>query len=249
MFPLVYFRFISNQNIFYGRYLLPLLPFLSLLGRRRGRRLVVDVHAPRGTPPARCGTSSTVALTLIAIAPPAYTSISYDANAAKVWTHGAGLRLDHRRELPPGTTITLEGSLAIKLPVDLQDELREAAAPATRSSDYAGSGIQYLVASSQCYGPYFGRTPADAIRRNTPTTSSIFAQTRGSRAVHAVATSIRARSCVILKVPDVAVKAALGAGGLGRSRSWRSPRSISRGREIARRSLLQRAARRDAVDR
>ena len=31
IFPIVYFRFISNQNIIYGRYLLPLLPFLSIL--------------------------------------------------------------------------------------------------------------------------------------------------------------------------------------------------------------------------
>ena len=31
VFPLVYFRFISNQNIIYGRYLLPLVPFLSIL--------------------------------------------------------------------------------------------------------------------------------------------------------------------------------------------------------------------------
>ncbi|HEX9367270.1 MAG TPA: glycosyltransferase family 39 protein, partial [Vicinamibacterales bacterium] len=31
VFPLVYFRFVSNQNIAYFRYLLPLIPFLSLL--------------------------------------------------------------------------------------------------------------------------------------------------------------------------------------------------------------------------
>ena len=36
MFPLVYFRFISNQNIIYGRYLLPLVPFLSHPGRGGG---------------------------------------------------------------------------------------------------------------------------------------------------------------------------------------------------------------------
>ena len=32
LFPVLYLRFISNQNIVFARYLLPLLPFLSLLG-------------------------------------------------------------------------------------------------------------------------------------------------------------------------------------------------------------------------
>ena len=57
MFPLVYFRFISNQNIFYGRYLLPLLPFLSLLAAAAvvvARRLDA-AHAASGAPLRNAG--------------------------------------------------------------------------------------------------------------------------------------------------------------------------------------------------
>ena len=113
VFPLVYFRFISNQNIIYGRYLLPLIPFLSILG---GAAIVWCVGWMRQTGlPRPVRNLVTVALTLIAIAPPAYIAIRYDANAAKEWTTEQAYHWI-RRELPAGTHIRLEGSLAIKLP-------------------------------------------------------------------------------------------------------------------------------------
>jgi len=113
VFPLVYFRFISNQNIYYGRYLLPLVPFLSILAAAAVVWFIGwmrQIALPR---PVR--NLATVALTLAAIAPPAYSAIAYDANAAKVWTTQQAYEWI-RRELPPGTSIRLEGSLAIKLP-------------------------------------------------------------------------------------------------------------------------------------
>jgi 4-amino-4-deoxy-L-arabinose transferase-like glycosyltransferase len=151
VFPLVYFCFLSNQNIVYGRYLLPLVPFLLLLAAAAVVWIVGwlrQIHIPR-----QVRNVATVALTLAAIAPPAYTAIRYDANAAKVWT--TELAYDWiRRELPAGTTIRLEGSLAIKLPASYRTsyvkQLRQ-----DRVEFYAGTGIQYLVASSQCYGEYF----------------------------------------------------------------------------------------------
>jgi hypothetical protein len=124
-----------------------------------------------GIPP-RVRHAITIGLTVIAIAPPAYTSINYDANAAKTWTQG--LAYDWiRRELPPGTTIRLEGSVALRLPATYKatytKQLRLDETP-----DYAGRGIQYLVASSQSYGMYVGNAAypeeAEAYRQ-------IFAQT------------------------------------------------------------------------
>ena len=112
-------------------------------------------------------------LTLVSIVPPAYTSIQYDADAAKTWTQGLAYEWI-RRELPPGTVIRLEGSTSPKLPsIYTLSYVRQLRLAAPR--DYAGSGIQYLVASSMCYGPYFGepqkyRTEYDDYLR-------IFAQT------------------------------------------------------------------------
>jgi hypothetical protein len=97
-------------------------------------------------------------LTVVAIAPPAYTSINYDADAAKTWTQGLAYAWI-RRELPPGTSIRTEGSLALKLPAMYKatnaKELRM-----DGTADYAGRGIQYLVASSQCYGRFYANPQA-----------------------------------------------------------------------------------------
>jgi 4-amino-4-deoxy-L-arabinose transferase-like glycosyltransferase len=151
-FPLVYLKFLSGQNIFFGRYLLPLIPFLSLLAAALIVWLVTRLHK---MPLARrVRNLATIALTLVAIAPPAYTAIGYNANAAKTWTNELAYHWIVG-QLPRGTTIRLEGSLAIKLPRDYQasyvKQLR-----LDGGKPYAGSGIQYLVASSQCYGPYLG---------------------------------------------------------------------------------------------
>jgi 4-amino-4-deoxy-L-arabinose transferase-like glycosyltransferase len=150
VFPLVYFKFLSGQNIIYGRYLLPLIPFLSLLAAAFVVWLVVRMHEMDGS--RRIRNLATIGLAVVAIAPPGYTAIRYDADAAKTWTHG--LAYDWiRREVPPGTSIELEGSLAIKLPLAYKityvKQLRLDGVQV-----YAGTGIQYLVASSQCYGPY-----------------------------------------------------------------------------------------------
>lgn len=171
VFPLVYFRFISNQNIFYGRYLLPLLPFLSIVAAAAVVWMVGWMRQIRLPRPARH--IVTAALTLAAIVPPAYTAIRYDANAAKVWTTEQAYDWI-RRELPAGTSIRLEGSLAIKLPASYHasyvKQLR-----LDGVEFYAGTGIQYLVASSQCYGLFFANP--QQFRSEYADYQQIFAQT------------------------------------------------------------------------
>ena len=150
VFPLLYFRFISKQNIVYGRYLLPLVPFLSLLaaagvvwivGRLRGLGL------PRGP-----RNLAIVVLALAAIAPPAYNAIQFDANEAKVWTTEQAYNWI-LREVPKGSSVTME-SRQILLPPEYHPaylaQLRLHA-----FEYYDAQGIDYLVASSQSYGNYF----------------------------------------------------------------------------------------------
>jgi 4-amino-4-deoxy-L-arabinose transferase-like glycosyltransferase len=150
IFPLLYFRFIAHQNLVFARYLLPIVPFLSILAAAAVVSFVGWMR--HAGVPVRVRHGVTIALTVIAIAPPAYRAISYDADQAKTWTQA--LAYDWiRRELPPGTSIRLEGSVAPKLPagykVTYAKQLRM-----DGTADYAGRGIQYLVASSQVYGQY-----------------------------------------------------------------------------------------------
>ena len=150
IFPIVYFRFISNQSIFYGRYLLPLLPFLSILGAAAVVK-IVDLVRAAGTPPIVRNAVS-IALALITIALPGYTSITFNANAAKEWTTEQAYNWIIK-ELPPGTVITFE-SRQVLLPATYKATYL----PHLRMhpmEHYVTSGVQYLVASSAIHGPYF----------------------------------------------------------------------------------------------
>ncbi|HET7698164.1 MAG TPA: phospholipid carrier-dependent glycosyltransferase [Vicinamibacterales bacterium] len=149
LFPVVYFRFISNQNLVFARYLLPLLPLLALLG---ASAVVAVVRALRHTGLSRRGrVAAIVALTAFAVVPQAYTSIVFDANAARVWTTAQAYRW-LIANVPKGARITIE-SRQILLP----DAYRTSYLGQLRQrpfESFAADGVEYLVASSQCYGPY-----------------------------------------------------------------------------------------------
>ena len=149
LFPLIYFRFISNHNLVFGRYLLPLVPLLSLLG---AAAVVAAVSALRYTGLTRRGRNAAIlALTLIAVGPPAYTSIAFDANAARVWTTEQAYNW-LITNVPKGSRVTME-SRQILLP----DTYRTTYLAQLRHRTlerFVAEGVEYLVASSQCYGAY-----------------------------------------------------------------------------------------------
>ena len=149
LFPVVYFRFISNQNLVYGRYLLPLLPLLSLLG---ATAVVAAVSGLRHTGLSRRGRNLVVvALTVLAVGPPAYTSIAFDANAARTWTTEQAYNWI-LANVPKGSRVTME-SRQILLP-DAYRTKYLAQLRLKPFDSFAAEGVEYLVASSQCYGPY-----------------------------------------------------------------------------------------------
>ena len=105
VFPTLYMAFVSRQSLLYGRYLLPMVPFLSLLAAAAvvsGVSLLRRYEIPR-----QARSALIVALVLLAVAPPAYTSISYDVDAAKVWTTSQACDWIVR-EVPKGAKITVE---------------------------------------------------------------------------------------------------------------------------------------------
>jgi 4-amino-4-deoxy-L-arabinose transferase-like glycosyltransferase len=150
-FPLLYFWFVSRQHIVFARYLLPIVPFLSLMAAAAvvsGVSLLRRYEIPR-----QVRSALIVALVLLAIAPPSYTSVGYDMDASKTWTTKQAYDWI-TQQVPRGSSITIE-SQELLLPaasykVDHVKQLR-----ATPLDGYAAAGTQYLVASSECYGPYF----------------------------------------------------------------------------------------------
>ena len=149
LFPVIYFRFISNQNIVYGRYLLPLLPMLSLLG---ATAVVTAMKGLRHTGLNRRGRAVViVGLTILAIASPAYTSISFDVNAARTWTTEQAYNWV-LANVPKGSRVTME-SRQVLLP-DTYRTTYLAQLRVRTFDSFVADGVDYLVASSQCYGPY-----------------------------------------------------------------------------------------------
>jgi len=150
VFSAVYFYFVAHQNIFYGRYLLPMVPTLSLLGA--AAIIGIADMARRTSMPGPARRSIIVALTLLAIVPPAYSSIRFDANESLVWTTEEAYWWIVRT-LPPGTHIAIEGSVSFHLPPTYVT-VRPIQLRRNDVTFYKRNGIQYLIASSQVYGQY-----------------------------------------------------------------------------------------------
>jgi 4-amino-4-deoxy-L-arabinose transferase-like glycosyltransferase len=149
-FPVIYFVFVVRQSLFYARYLMPLIPFLSLLG---AAAIVWIADVTRRLSLPRLAQQAVIAiLTVAAIVPSTYASIQFNTNEGRVWTTEQ-LYQWIRQTLPKGTAIRFEGSVTIHLPPDYRASYMKQ----LRTEDleaFRRDGIQYLVASSQMFGPY-----------------------------------------------------------------------------------------------
>ena len=156
IFPLAYFFFVARQNLFFARYMLPMVPFLSLLGASGVVWIADAVHRTIAVRPARQAVIAV--LTLITIVPPAYTSQQFDAQESRVWTTEQAYNWILRR-LPKGTPIRFEGSVTIRLPSDYKASYVKQLGMQDIEA-YRQAEIQYLVASSQVFGRFFDNPAA-----------------------------------------------------------------------------------------
>jgi 4-amino-4-deoxy-L-arabinose transferase-like glycosyltransferase len=150
LFPLLYFWFVSRQSLIFGRYLLPVLPFACVLA---GAAIVSGVSLLRRYEiPRWARTALITALTVVTLLPPAWASVDWNRMHARTSTADLAYRwiMEH---VPSGGRLVLE-CRQFDLPRDRYDyhvvrSLRERDYP-----HYVEKGVEYLVASSQCYGPY-----------------------------------------------------------------------------------------------
>jgi 4-amino-4-deoxy-L-arabinose transferase-like glycosyltransferase len=152
VFPLLYFYFLSGQTLVYGRYLLPLLPFVCLLaaaGCVSGVSLLRRFDIPRA---AR--TAIIVGVTVAAVLPPAWQSLDFMRGLTRTSTveQAHAWMIEH---LPKGASIVIEtqGLLAPKQfkARNVPQLVMDYRAP-QEYNDYVASGVEYIVASSQKFG-------------------------------------------------------------------------------------------------
>jgi 4-amino-4-deoxy-L-arabinose transferase-like glycosyltransferase len=148
-FCVFYFWFISRQNIVFGRYLLPIVPLVSLLiacAVVSGVSLLRRYEIPR-----MARSVLIVGLTVAALLPPSVQAINWDRDAGKVSTTSLAYGWVVSN-VPPGSRVTIE-TRNLLLPPQYQSEnlpqLR-----AKSYDEYVAGHVDYLIASSQSFGPY-----------------------------------------------------------------------------------------------
>jgi 4-amino-4-deoxy-L-arabinose transferase-like glycosyltransferase len=151
-FPLVYFYFLSGQTLVYGRYLLPLLPFVCLLaatGAVSGVSLLRRFDIPRAVRQAIIA-----AITIAAVLPPALQSLNFMRDLTRVSTVEQAYvwMLDN---IPKESSIVIE-TRALLAPKafnakNVPQLVRDYRAP-QEYNDYVNAGVEYIIASSQKYG-------------------------------------------------------------------------------------------------
>ena len=149
IFALLYFWFISRQAIHFARYLLPDVPFVSLLTAAVVVQLVARVARTRASHAVRAAVGA--ALVALAVAPPLATALSFDADQSKVWTTEQAYDWI-LQSIPKGAIVRLEGR-ALLLPSEYHPTYAIQLRLDSLDTD-AAHGVEYLVASSEEYGPY-----------------------------------------------------------------------------------------------
>ncbi len=156
-FAMVYFWMISGQRLVWGRYLLPLLPFLSVLA---GGGLAWAVSALAGRFRHRAvAPAAALAMTALVVALPLTNALDWLNTARKVSTQEQLYRwvLEH---VPPGSTIATE-TREVLLPAD-RYVLQYPRRLIDRSTDdYRDAGVDYLLASSQSFRVAFYVSPPE----------------------------------------------------------------------------------------
>ena len=146
----VYFVSISQQQIVYARYLLPIVPVMCVLAAAAlvsGVSLLRRFEIPRAPRTALMAT-----LTLTALLPPCLASIAWNRDAARQGTIAMTYEwIQHN--VPQGSRIVIE-SRELLLPADRYVSSNLPELRREEHADYVAEGVDYLVASSLAFEKY-----------------------------------------------------------------------------------------------
>lgn len=173
VFPLVYFWFVSRQGIVFARYLLPIMPSLCILASAAvvsGVSLLRRYEIPR-TP----RTALIAGLTIAALLPPALKAIDFNRTIGRTST--AALAYDWlRQHVPKDSVIVIESRNLL-----LSDYPKASHVKQLRHlplEHYVRENVEYLVASSNSYGPFLNPQTAHLYPQEYAEYRTIFDQSQ-----------------------------------------------------------------------
>ncbi len=153
VFPLIYFYSVSTKYLIFGRYLLPIVPFLSLIMAL----VVVDGalcvwHLRRPLPVRAAILAASLALVLF---PVVRAGVQWPAEYGRRTTQDVAY--ERIRELiPNGSGVVVERSV-LRLPESLYRKTDVPRMTMRTPEEYVSGGITFVVASSDAFGPVLAR--------------------------------------------------------------------------------------------
>ncbi len=160
-FTLTYYWMVSGQRLVWGRYLLPLLPFLCVLAG--GAAASLASAAGRRWPSRLVPVGVTLLLLTVAAARPVGNAVGFLSTAAKVGTTELAYRwmMEH---LPAGSTLATE-TREVLLPHDRYTIIYPTRLMLHDFQYYQDNRVDYLIASSASFGAaFYGSTPDERAR-------------------------------------------------------------------------------------
>ena len=154
IFPLLYFWLISRQTLVFGRYLMPLIPFVCVLAASAvvsGVSLLRRFDIPRAP-----RTALIAGLTVAALLPPAIQAVSFNMMITRTST----VEQAHEwilENIPSGSKIAIETRVLLLEPqayktTNVPRLVMDSRGPGGYD-EYVAQGYQYVIASSQAFGP------------------------------------------------------------------------------------------------
>jgi 4-amino-4-deoxy-L-arabinose transferase-like glycosyltransferase len=152
-FPLVFFWFVSRQSLLYGRYLMPLIPFICILAAAAvvtGVSLLRRFDIPRAP-----RTALIAALTVAALLPAAIQAVGWDMMISRTSTVDQAYHWIVEN-VPKGSKVAIETRELLLAPeaykaLNVPRFVLDHRSPGDYHA-FLAQGYQYLVASSRSYG-------------------------------------------------------------------------------------------------
>ncbi len=159
-FPLAYFLAIADSGLIYARYLMPLLPAACVCGGAAAG-LAWSAAVGGGASLLRRRTAAVI-IGFALLGPPMVTSMAFAQRIARPTTAGQAF-LWIQQNLPRDSRVLLE-KFELRLPGSRYKVEHVPSLVAATLDEHRAAGVQYVVASSQVYGPYLEQPTADPAR-------------------------------------------------------------------------------------